>query len=397
LTVDNVAITNHPLPVAAAVDPAPVKSAPGTQRVYRPELDALRFFAFFCVYLNHTMNTGSDGGFARHFPFIAPWYPLIQQSFSLGLCLFFFLSSYLITSLLRIEEARTGTVDLRKFYVRRVLRIWPLYLTFLLFSAVLCIVWPAAGRIEPGRLLAMLLLAGNWYAVFAGTGARIITHLWSISVEEQFYLVWPSISRIASARLLGAICIAISAAALGTTWLLFAHGSTILQVWQNSIPQSLFFATGALFALLIGMREQRPSLPLATLFIASGYGVWLLTEKISGNFHGVIHTPLAYTGGYALAAAGCALLLLGFLHLPRYLLVAPLLYLGRISYGLYVFHELFIECTRNIWPQYFRGTGVSLLASMVMTLVAAMLSYQFLEKPFLKLKSRFELVHTRIA
>jgi peptidoglycan/LPS O-acetylase OafA/YrhL len=381
-----------------ATAPPSDNPAPSTPRIYRPELDVLRFFAFFCVYLHHTLNPGTTGGLARHFPLVAPWYPVIQQSLGLGLCLFFFLSSYLITSLLRIERARTGTVNLKKFYLRRILRIWPLYLTYLLAISVVGIWWRPI-HVEPLRLAALLLLAGNWYAIFAGPGAASILHLWSISVEEQFYLLWPRISRGVSTRALGIVCIAISLVSLSAIWALFATGSSSLNVWYNSLAQSLFFSTGALFALAIGMHAHKPSILRATLFIAAGLALWVCAERLGGltDHLSPARAPWAATSGYALAALGCALLLWGFLHLPSYLLAAPLIYLGRISYGLYVFHLLFVLCTRGVWSNSFHILGSAQLASLLFTLAAAALSYQLLEKPFLKLKSRFELVPTRAA
>ncbi len=385
---------------AASAPPRPPAPGAGTSggRIYRPELDALRFFAFFCVYLHHTMNPGFKGGIMQRFPVISSWYPLLQQSFGFGLCLFFFLSSYLITSLLRIELARTGTVDLRKFYVRRILRIWPLYLVFLLAISALGIWWPEV-RVEPWRLVALLLLSGNWYSIVAGHSVAAVVHLWSISVEEQFYLVWPSISRRFSVKTLYLLCAALCLFALLGTWLLFARGNSALNVWLNSIPQSLFFASGALLSLAVGMRAQKPSLAISTLCVSAGLAVWVVAEKIGGltDHFAPPRAPLPGAFGYALAALGCALILWGFLHLPSYLLIAPLLYLGRISYGLYVYHELFLVCTRVTWGKHFHTPGTAILTAMMLTIAASALSYQFLEKPFLKLKSRFELIHTRVA
>jgi peptidoglycan/LPS O-acetylase OafA/YrhL len=382
-------------PAAANLPKARVVPFPGTQRVYRPQLDVLRFFAFLCVYLHHTMSTGSSGGLAHRFPAIAGWYPLLQQTFGLGLCLFFFLSSYLITSLLGIERARTGTVDLRKFYLRRILRIWPLYLAFLAGISLLGLWWPDV-RIQPMRLLALLLLAGNWYAIYAGLGPLVVAHLWSISVEEQFYLLWPRAVRRLSSNAMGALCVLICAVALAATWILYARGNTALDVWFNSLPQSLFFAGGALFARIAELRQRRASLAVASLFIAAGFSLWLLAERVGGLTDHVAppHTPGAATLGYALAAAGCAVLLWGFLHLPEYTLVAPLLYLGRISYGLYIFHAIFVVGSRTLWANYFHVPGATLLTGLLLTFLAAAASYQFLEKPFLKYKNRLELIQT---
>jgi peptidoglycan/LPS O-acetylase OafA/YrhL len=386
---------------ASATDsPSTNSKTTSSQRIYRPELDVLRFFAFFCVYLHHTLNSSTSGGFARHFPGIAPWYLVFQQTLGLGLCLFFFLSSYLITSLLRIEQSRTGTVNLKKFYVRRILRIWPLYLTFLLVISVAGIWWHQV-RVEPLRLIALLLLAGNWYSIVAGLGASAISHLWSISVEEQFYVIWPSVSRAFNARKLLVVCCVLCLVSLGTTWALGIRGATSISIWFNSIVQTLFFASGALLALAIGIRQQIKSLLRASLAIGGGLVLWFAAAGFGGmtdRVHTVI--PWRITLGYAVVAVGCALLLWGFLHLPGKLLFRPLLYLGRISYGLYVFHELVLTSVHSLGfhnVTSLRASGTLLVVKFLVTVAMATLSYEFLEKPFLKLKSRFELVHTRVA
>jgi peptidoglycan/LPS O-acetylase OafA/YrhL len=386
---------------ASATNSPPIHtSTPSSQRVYRPELDVLRFFAFFCVYLHHTLNTSTSGGFARHFPLVAPWYLVFQQTLGLGLCLFFFLSSYLITSLLRVEQARTGTVNLKKFYVRRILRIWPLYLTFLLAISVAGLWWHP-GRLEPLRLVAMLFLAGNWYSVLFGLGPAVISHLWSISVEEQFYLIWPSVSRVLDARKLLLLCCALCLVCLGATWVLGARGATSLSIWLNSIVQSLFFASGALLALTIGIRQQPNSLRRAALASGGGLLLWFAAAGFGGmtdRFHAVI--PWRITLGYAVVAIGCALLLWDFLQLPGKFLPRPFLYLGRISYGLYVFHALVLTAAHSFGfrdTTTLRGAGTVLAVKFLIIVAMAALSYELLEKPFLKLKSRFELVPTRAA
>jgi peptidoglycan/LPS O-acetylase OafA/YrhL len=366
------------------------------QRIYRPELDVLRFTAFLAVLLHHSLPHTATGVLKSH-SLLGRLVPTIQQAMGFGLCLFFFLSSYLITSLLEVEKARTGSVHLKKFYVRRILRIWPLYLCFLGVNYLIGLRWKAF-EIEPLRLLAMVLLAGNWFSLRFGMGSSdAIPHLWSISVEEQFYLIWPSLSRALGSRWILVICQAICFVSLATIWMLAAFGSSSLAIWLNSLPQTVFFSSGAFLALRIGMRQQRKSLIRGTLAVAGGLFLWIGTASFSPVTDRVSEViPWRITLGYALVATGCACLLWGFLHLPDKLFPKPLLYLGRISYGLYVFHPFVGVALREInlparnIPQL---PGTHLL----ITVAPAALSYEFLERPFLKLKNRFELIHTRIA
>ena len=164
---------------------------------YRPELDALRFFAFFAVYLTHSLSH-DPGDYTRyHLPHMAgELMAAIASSGRFGVQLFFLLSGYLITSLLLREKWTKGDVNLRAFYIRRILRIWPLYF-FILLVAVL---WPWTGRLPLPYFLAYLLLAGNWITVMLGPPASWASILWSVSIEEQFYLSWPLVIKFFSRK-----------------------------------------------------------------------------------------------------------------------------------------------------------------------------------------------------
>lgn len=127
----------------------------------------------------------------------------VRSAGGFGVCLFFLLSAYLITELLQRERARTGTIHVRSFYIRRILRIWPLYFFFLLLGSALGLI-VHSWRISAARIFAFVFLAGNWYVAAVGFGKNPIFPLWSISLEEQFYLVWPWVAKISGrASILG--------------------------------------------------------------------------------------------------------------------------------------------------------------------------------------------------
>lgn len=370
-----------------------------TGRIYRPELDVLRFFAFLTVFLHHTLNIEPTGALMRH-PKLAWFLPILRETLGLGLPLFFFLSSYLITSLIQVEKEKTGTLDLRKFYIRRVLRIWPLY--FLFLGAVFCLGhWWHPAALEPARLIAMLLLSGNWFFILRGMGSDVTSPLWSISVEEQFYLIWPTVARVLSRRGLAIASIVIAALCLMLTWGLCKSGSSSLSLWLNSGVESICFASGALLALWVGIREKPKSLLRAAFAITVGLVLWFSAAAGSGiTVRGKVPVPWRITLGYAAVSFGCAFILWGFLHLPRGFSWPPLAYLGRISYGLYVYHALVLVSTRSLFgPAISRLhlPGGLIFLQLVFTISMAALSYRFVEKPFLKLKNSFEMVHTREA
>ncbi len=161
------------------------------QGFYHPELDSLRFFAFFAVFLLHAFYQPVTGTAVYH---LSVW-DFVRHSVvgsgAFGVDLFFVLSAYLITELLLREKGERGVVSVPAFCARRVLRIWPLYFFFLALAYFVPI-------LNPGHLLFrwkgpawFSLLGGNWSVVAYGwPDSIIVTPLWSVSVEEQFYLLW---------------------------------------------------------------------------------------------------------------------------------------------------------------------------------------------------------------
>jgi peptidoglycan/LPS O-acetylase OafA/YrhL len=155
---------------------------------YRPGLDILRALAFLLVFVAHGLvseiNRPTQAG-------------AIARMGEFGVSIFFFLSSYLITELLLREKRDTGTIHVPAFYVRRILRIWPLYF------AMIAVGW-FCGQFSPSHALSfawgasLLLLFTNWYTVGHGYPPGFLFPLWSISVEEQFYLAWPLIVKYLS-------------------------------------------------------------------------------------------------------------------------------------------------------------------------------------------------------
>ena len=153
-------------------------------RFYHPELDGLRFVAFLFVFIHH-ISPQELFPRAPH-PLASAWM-LFKLTGALGVDLFFCLSAYLITMLLLIEWESRGGVSVRRFYIRRILRIWPLYFGFL----ALAIALPALGlRQEPlgVQTLPFLLFVGNWSSAFLGAPNNVAGPLWSVSLEEQFYI-----------------------------------------------------------------------------------------------------------------------------------------------------------------------------------------------------------------
>lgn len=360
-----------------------------SRRFYRPEIDVLRFCGFLMVFLFHSIPLGNPHRFL-----------VMARTFAAGsVPLFFLLSSYLITTLLLIERRRTGQVNLRNFYVRRILRIWPLYFAFLAICATFGHL-DASESISASGLVAYALLIGNWWSGTHGALSLMTGPLWTLAVEEQFYVVWPWLVHRLSAKHVMAIsgCVWISSQ-LGAAWLCHHHIDT-LQFWVSTLSQLQFFAVGAIVAAFLNGSMPRFSVPARIgLLLAALAFIMAGTARIPA-----LHVQPSYGSAgvaFVLIGPGVACLLLAFLgiSLPRF--ASPFAALGRISFGAYVFHEAVLQYTAVLRQHVLHSQqgqiAIAWLVALPITIAIAWLSYRYFETPFLKLKSNFEVVHSRPA
>ncbi len=366
----------------------PIVPSP-TGRYYRPELDVLRFAAFFLVYIQHSIPLEVDS---------PRWLVALGYSAVFGVPVFFTLSAYLITELLTMEKRSTGTVDVRGFYIRRILRIWPLY--FLILGTVFTFSQLYGHTpIHLSELAAYVFFAGNWYAGRHGLMGSGGAALWSISVEEQFYLIWPLFVRFLTRRGLGvACCAAWVSSQIAVFSICLSSNAADHALWTNSLTQLQYLALGAGVSLFLNgsIRAFRSStrLVMAAAAMLIFYSPRLLLMPKS-----LVENPPALIIGIELLLSGAAttLLLLGFLGGSLFNCWRPLRYLGKISYGLYVYHML---CIRAVWraASHFHAEISPLVVGVVglfLTIAVASVSYHYFEAPFLRMKGRFEVVRSR--
>jgi peptidoglycan/LPS O-acetylase OafA/YrhL len=371
------------------------------ERFYLPQLDILRFFAFMAVFARHLA-----GAILQRRGIAA-----VQNSRAAGLGaggygvdLFLTLSSYLITELLLREHRTLGTLDVRRFYLRRILRIWPLYFFFL--TVLLILSYSRGLFVEgwfPGHwFILYFVLLGNFVVCFVGPQPLLIAPLWSISVEEQFYLVWPLVVRNCSRRMLAWAALAMLAIATGARAAACLGGFTVLSIWENTLVRLDPIAVGVLVAALpagaIGRFGRRAQLAL----IVAGVATWWLVATYCNPLYPTVPTArilLSYpaiafgSGGFLVAALSASST--GY----RSTLSRVLIYLGRISYGLYVYHGISIAFAEVVMTRLGLGPRGGLLPFSVMgaglTLTLAAASYRWIETPFLRLKSRYTRVASR--
>src|SRR5260370_11454953 len=208
-------------------------------RFYLPQLDGLRFFAFLAVFLSHVAQFSNGGNEAK---------PLIIQIFILtgrfGVDLFFALSAYLLTVLMIREKDKFGSLDVRWCYMRRLLRIWPLYFTWIGALMLTRHFW---SDYSLGFFVPWLLFAGNFQAsvmAISAINSLVILPLWSLSVEEQFYLIWPLLVRNLTRRGLivaGAVIWILTSCA---RFELLLHVFTPHQIWCTGFARLGSWAAG---------------------------------------------------------------------------------------------------------------------------------------------------------
>jgi peptidoglycan/LPS O-acetylase OafA/YrhL len=382
--------------MATAILEAPAIPAVSAKRsFYRPELDGLRFFAFLAVFLfhfNHPLDFYVQHGVPR---FIAAPIASLIEGGVFGVDLFFVLSAYLITELLLREKEVCGALDVKGFYLRRILRIWPLYF-FYIGLALIPIFNP--GHVFTWRhAAAYLLLAGNWSVIAWGWPLHsIIGPLWTVSIEEQFYLAWPPIVRHLTRNSLAAAAVGMLAVSNGTRVLMVATHAGQNSIWCNTLARLDPIAAGILVAAVLRGGAPRLGLGTRTGMLAAG----TLPLALVAHFWR-IHGPdrlewVPSLVGFPVVAASCTVIVLSVLgielRLPR-----ALLYLGKISYGLYVYHALANDLSNLVIPVHssFLQLALRPTIALAITVGLAAVSYAVLETPFLNLKKKFAHIESR--
>jgi peptidoglycan/LPS O-acetylase OafA/YrhL len=397
----------RPGPPAPAPEPAPAPA----ERLYYPALDGLRFVAFALVYLFHN-GIPPWNRWVRSVVEVVPL-PIaarpgpnlgfqIQQNGWIGVQLFFVLSGFLIARLLLREREVYGRVDLRSFWVRRILRIWPLYYATLLMAAlVLPLLRGGYGAMDRTFLVRQFPLfaafLGNWSMGFRGPPPNdAIGVLWSVCVEEQFYLLGPLLFVIPWMRLRWAVLLALMGLAVWGRYALGVAKVNPLLYQYNTVSHLDALGAGIALALL-----HRPLGAIRHLWLlqfpAIAALLWLLTRPDLGK-----GPPLKSTLDFALIWLVSALLIASVTRpegpLGRLLAYDRVVYLGKISYGLYMLHEIVLTLGRDAFDAlgwFPNKEPLQAIALLAATVLAAGLSYRYLEGPFLRRKSRWTRVPSR--
>ncbi len=364
---------------------------------YRPELDVLRFIAFALVFLYHSVPATSHPQLASLIPALTPVLLTFAASGRCGVSVFFVLSAFLLCELLLREKQATGSIQVGQFYIRRVARIWPLYYLILALGILFAMI--------PGNPPTGMKQIG-WYAIFMapmsvvhyGWAPNPIVPLWSISIEERLYLLIPWVLRFFNRRALLALSIALIAAANAWLFYLGTVRANDDSIWVDSIVQSQCFAAGILLSLSLNGRI--PQLSKWTRGLLFAGGLLCFSLSVAGlrfaTYHATYSGSWSLVGRYLIATIGATLILIAFLGIPQKLLPAWMIYLGRISFGLYAFQLFPRDFTNNfvtnpgINPVSFEFLRICF--AFAATVALAALSFRFIESPFIRLRKRHAII-----
>lgn len=349
-------------------------------------LNGLRAIAAISVVIGHVFQDtfGNWGISGLHLPI-----------FKGGVTLFFVISGFLITYLLLQEKKKINDVKIGAFYMRRILRIWPIYYLYILVCIAVLAFMGLSDTILTEKLWWYLFFAAN-IPFLSATGIPMIVHFWSIGVEEQFYLFWPWLAKFSKRYLIPIICV------VGIVWFSMKLGSWVAFT-NKSLIYKFFNVTkfhcmmlGALGAVLYDKKNK-----YYIKIFSNKIGqiiVWLLflLSGVWGDYVPAIirEEVIAVMSLFLITGQACSS---SFINLEN----KACDYVGKISYGIYVIHPLLIFVSSYAYrmleitlPTWLQAIGIYTYVILA-TILVANLSYHYVEKPFLKLKNRFAIVKSQ--
>ena len=371
-------------------------------RIYFPSLNGVRALAVFMVMVHHIEMVKSDMGLSS--------YALPGDFGSLGVTLFFVLSGFLITYLLFAEQQETQTINIKNFYIRRILRIWPMYyliviISFFFFSQYL---YPEGlAQLQKHywvKLVLNLFLLANVSHACVGK-IPLGSNLWSVGTEEQFYLIWPwlvkKFKKVWLPFLLGSILILGIVRVILSQWVYEGELQGIKKIFFFVMQFLNLFridcmAVGALGAWILFFKKNKYLKVLFNPWVQALVWLWCIFSLYQGitYFNTLNHLV------YALLFSIIIINLAGNKHTILSLEFKVLDFLGKISYGLYLYHFIAVVVilkwlTKQI---HFENSGsqniILYLSVFSFSILISFVSYRFFELPILKLKDKFTSIIT---
>ncbi|WP_223357860.1 acyltransferase family protein [Leifsonia sp. ZF2019] len=376
-------LTVHP--VVTDRRPSPPASGPAAGPIRYAGLDGLRAFAVAVVLVYHLFPGVLPGGF-------------------IGVDVFFVISGFLITSLLVRERSATGRIDLRRFWIRRARRLLPaIALLVVVCSPVALAIGGDVLVGLPRQILGALTFSANWLSIaadasyFAQGAPELFRNLWSLAVEEQFYLVWPLVL-LALALLRpwwARLSLILAAAVASAVWMgvLYTPGDDPTRVYFGSDTHSFGLALGAALAILVA-RMRPVDLDAGETALQAFARRWLpplgalsVLGLVVCAYAMTSDAAFTYRGGLPIVSLLSAIALWAAIvprsSLGRTLDLAPLRFVGARSYGLYLWHWPVFVLACAFVPDEHEPVAALLVGtgSLAVSAAAALLSYRYLEQP----------------
>ena len=358
--------------------------------VYDPTIDFIRFIAFFLVFFTHFINRGGNAITVN----TGQWWnnEFIQRVADFGgqgVTLFFSPTGFLLGRLLIREYKEQGTVSVKAFYFRRILRIWPLYFAFIGMCAVLNI-FSNSPTLVNSEIPYLLTFTYNWGQIYGDIPGTMATITWSISVEEQIYLLFPVLFLLMAKK---------SATKYAIFLIIAGFASVLSCIYIFEISADRFtpafllpVGVGLLTASYEDKYFTRPKALWNSLLIILLLILYILA------FRDIASSSIFQSISYI----GSAFLLPALLLICRSLIgknlnwaVKLTVYIGRRSYGCYLFHWAIwtVMVGRNIFSTETGGFSViGVLVGFTTTVLVSSFSYKYFETPFLRFRKRFQKV-----
>ncbi|WGS54050.1 acyltransferase [Paraburkholderia sp. D15] len=359
--------------------------------------DGLRAIAVLMVFFQHRLF--GDVGEMGH----------------LGVWIFFALSGFLIIGILSAQRARIEAglsrfgAELERFLLRRTLRIFPIYYLMLATMCALMAFGIASPELASGMPYNFAYLSNIWIGSVLHYWPGRYSHLWSLAIEEQFYLVVAPLLLLVGARRHRAVCWVIVAVGLAALAAMRAAHWQEVTIYTHPLTNFWLLALGGIGGLTIAREHEKLRAWLGHGATLPGLSVALVALCVSEPAWNAWANPLLFTAvsaayGICIAALVCSIACCRNARVIGWLETRWLAGLGRISYGFYLYHNLIPDLTRNhhaaalfggAVPMWAHGLGVA--ASFAISLALAMLSWRWIEAPILRLKTRWEPVRKRTA
>lgn len=352
--------------------------------LYFPQLDSLRGMSFIAIFLFHTIHL-PDGAF-----FLSGFIRYLYTNLPLGIEVFFVLSSFLLTWLGLNEYKKRGNFSFKNYFTRRVLRIWPLYFFILLLAFLIIPLLAASFHYS-------MTLPNPWYYVFFIANFYTLDHvfflrmLWTISVEEQFYIFWGWCLKSFYKKLRVVIFLLIIASISFSVYAIIGHHSS----YFNTLTYLFDFACGASSAVFLFTKNKivnwLKNLPPLVTILFYGYLIFhfILFYFLNNYFKGITNDFIALICRYVFIIYIALFIMEQIVNTHRTTFFEKnrfLIFTGKLSYGLYCYHGLMITFVNLLLLGFNINNWILVIIYFTVNYLVATISYFYLETPFLKLK-----------